>query len=307
LPTFAPQTLGAKAHMRSARAYLQDNVFSRLSQLGVARASGPQQCDAVLSLQEPPMFAVRHGGASASTAQRPSLVRSHSDTSLTDGAAVARFLERQNCCEVERRERLQQIEAETAPSWQPEICERSLRLAEKRELRLVVSDSSGLDSSRRRTAAHTIELEQECTFRPAITTAAAQRGSRSIEDLSTGDQRRREARLAKLRAMAELQEASSFAPKVNDYEGIGGRLKIRDDPQTLLERITVAGKAADNRRERDLKRLEDQEMARCTFAPQVKPAPVYIQRMAASHRAARALKEKDRLHEENATKPSWQF
>jgi len=306
-PTFAPQTLGAKAHMRNAKAYLQDNVFSRLSQLGVARSSGPQQCDAFSSWHEASMTAVGHGGTSATTTQRPSLVRSQSDTSLTDGAAVARFLERQNCCEVERRGRLQQMKAETAPSWQPEICERSARLAERRQYRLAVGASSGLDSSCRQNAAQPAELETECTFRPSITPYAAQRDARSIEDLSLGDQRRREARLAKLRARAEVQEASSFAPKVNDYEGIGGRLRIRDDPQTLLERITVAGKAADKRRERDLKRLEDQEMAGCTFSPQVKPAPVYIQRMAASHRAARVLKEKDRLHEENDTRPNWQF
>lgn len=297
-PTFVPRTLGVKPSMTNARAYLQDDVFTRLSQ-----SFGEQQ-----EVPSDSWDARADKGGSVSGGSF--LSRSHSDTSLGDGS-VMRFLQRQNDCEVGRRERLNMLESELAPTLRPELCERSVRLAEKRQMRLASVAVAGGGSKRGegtdRDGKQIVrtELEQECTFRPKITEAAAQRDPRSLEDLSTGDQKRREAKLAKVREDLKKKDVSSFAPKVNDFQGVGGRLRILDEPQTLLERITASHKAALLRRERDLRKSQDQELACCTFAPQVKSAPAFVHRMAESHRQARVLKEKENLAEAPRQRPEW--
>merc|ERR1711972_458823 len=114
-----------------------------------------------------------------------------------------------------------------------------------------------------------------------------------MSDLSLGDQRRREVRLARTREELEKKNVSTFKPKIIEYGNVGGRLRVLQEPDTFIERTMRSRNIEAARREKDAKKLEDLELSRCTFAPKVQQAPGFIRRMAASHRLARELREKE--------------
>jgi len=280
--------------MVSARAYLQDDVFTRLTQAPEPQPRPPD------SPARGPRGACSSSGASVCSISTMS--RSRSDTSLSDGAML-RFLQRQNVCEEGRRERLNLIESATAPPLRPEICERSSRLAERRQAKLAQGCSQ--DGKKPSESAQ----QEECTFKPAITTLAAQRDARSVSEISLGDQRRREAKVARMRDEMQKKDVSSFAPKIKEYEGIGSRLKLIEEPDTLLERMAKEKKAQQTKRQKELERCQKKELAACTFAPEVKPAPDFVRRLASSSRAIREERDKENCEAEEpvpAPRPAWQ-
>lgn len=96
------------------------------------------------------------------------------------------------------------------------------------------------------------------------------------------------------------------SPKVRDYNGISGRLRVLKDVDTLLERIERVRKAEKTRWEKEIKRQQEQEMAQCTFKPEVKGgAPDFVRRMAATRRAARALLA-EKENPPPPQRPEWQ-
>jgi len=241
------------------------------------------------------------------------LSRCHSDTSLHDGTVI-RFLERQNVCEEGRRERLNLIESATAPPLRPEINERSVRLAERRQARLAQSTDSGScqcaggQPDGKKLANSAAAQLEECTFKPVITALASQRDARSVTEISMGDHRRREAKIARMRDDFLKRDVSSFAPKVKAYEGIGSRLRLIEEPDTILERMDKAQKTQQTKRQKELARLQAKELSVCTFSPEVKPAPGFVRRMAASSRAIREDRDKENLEAEEpgpAPRPAW--
>lgn len=313
--TFLPQTNGVSLDMVNTQAYLREDVFARLSQATTA---------------EPP------------DTPPPPLLRSHSDSSVCANghASLHRFLERQNLQEKARLRRLGDLEAAHAPPLQPALCERSLRLAEQQRQRggsaagstLSVAGFVGLPPRAsggeasvvsRPAAVAGVALEKskasvaeppadpECTFRPRITRAARERQARSPSQLGPGDAERRAARRAKASEEQKRREFEQLqAPKINSYNGITGRLRIRKDADTLMERIEKTRVAERKRCEQDAKRQQELEDAQCPFRPQVKPAPAFVQRMAATRRASRvAALEKENgaaQQQQQQHRPEWQ-
>eukprot|EP00440_Ansanella_granifera_P072239 gb/GFBE01078393.1/.p1 GENE.gb/GFBE01078393.1/~~gb/GFBE01078393.1/.p1 ORF type:complete len:550 (+),score=73.97 gb/GFBE01078393.1/:1-1650(+) len=304
---FVPATNPVPPSMRSAHAYLQEDVFSRLS-------------------RPPPCTPDRHEVAEERRRHSASspwpLSRSCSEPSIGVDSSMLCFLQRQNLCEEARQQRLQSIEASTAPSLRPALCQRSLQLVTRSQRRAAdaadatpavrscperpqtapgrTSASPPPKPARPRTA-----TERECTFAPKITSLARQREPRSFSELGPGDQRRREKRARQRREVTEKQEASrySFKPEVRSYQGIGSRLRVLEDPDTLLERMARSREAA-MRNARNAKKVEEYP-----FHPEgVKPAPELVRRMAESHRALRELREKENSQNNSKAKPrpAWQ-
>lgn len=269
--TFAPQTLNVPARMVNAQAYLRDDVFSRLSFTGA----------------DPPGVADSCGPPSNS----PSLQRSYSSGSIVN-SSLQHFLERQEVHEAQRQRHMTYLERQTAPTLQPEIGDRSRRLAERRRHQEV----TGVAPSVRCEPKSTEELqERKCTFRPKLTQLAKERSYRGLEMLAFGDGERRREKIAKQKQEFEKQEVQGlFAPKVKTYNGVGSRLRLVNESDSLLERMT-------DDRERELTRVrlknqirEKNEQAEYTHAPKVLgDAPKFVRRMAESYRAAREAREKE--------------
>lgn len=274
--TFVPQTNGVSNDMPNAQFYLKEDVFSRLS----------QRCE--------------HESAGKASSSSAGLQRSWSDAGLGD-SVVTRFLERQNEKEEERLDRLEGLQVAASPPGRPEINGRSARLAERRRERTGESFSS--EKAFKPLAEP--PLEPECTFRPKITQAAKEARTRTPAQLGPEDYKRKLAKREKLVEAKEKKELEELRdPKVRSYNAIGGRLRLIEDIDGLLGRI-------DKKREREQQRSEKcaedrakQEMAECSFKPEVKKVPAFVQQMAATRRAARAQTEADSSPSEQP-RPDW--
>lgn len=198
-----------------------------------------------------------------------------SATSKTARVSLTNFLHRQNTMETLRRDRLEILKSEQAPTLQPELCERSRMLAERWCARQAEAVDGKSDSV----------LEQDCLFAPTINKISQKRKSRGCKDMSAGDQARREASIVCLREQAEEQESDvvRFEPRSTD-DGAGCWRRILKDRDAYLAHV-------DRTRKKNFALNEEMQQAEfertCTFKPHVRPAPVFVRRMAESHRLVR--------------------
>jgi len=306
---FYPQTNAVARDMVNARAYLQDDVFTRLSQ-------PPHNA----SVSHPPAVHLSQQGELAPTqaSMESSISRCRSEASGAEISFLG-FLQRQNFHEECRRERLEHLESVHAPTLQPELCNRSVRLAERRQARLASGGVPEASRARGCSGGGNGKVhpswpwpDLECSFRPKITAAAQQRDRRSFSELSAGDHKRREAKLKRQREKKKETEMQSFSftPQVNEFCGVQSRLRIQEDPDMYLQRVEKERTQQDKRREAEQRKIIEQEAAECTFKPDVNPAPNFVRRMAESYRLVRQLKEKEGRSEGDdgggvACRPDW--
>ena len=177
------------------------------------------------------------------------------------------------------------MSVELMPSHEPMLCKKSLeltiakggfldRLAEDSEKRLIDLEKSAM------------EKEAELTFKPAINPKSHVLAPRNFEELSTGDQLRRQAAQEAIKLKVEQTELSeiTFHPKLNFKKGASSRLKLLSDPNSYLSRLAEEAAAKEEIQEQRARELELKEMEGCTFRPQVHDAPTFVKRIAASMR-----------------------
>lgn len=302
---FVPVTNSVHKDMVNARAYLAEDVFSRLMQPSPEMLS--QSCSSISGSPTRQSHRESRGNGGKSS-EVCTTSKCQSAASRSDESFIS-FLHRQNTCEEWRRERLSSIKAATDPPHRPVLCDRSIQLADRHRARRERSlEKGGIDTN---AAAKEPAKEQECSFRPQITEAAKQRERRSLSELSAGDQRRREAKMDRLREQfAKEMKDETFAPHFyNTVEGVQSRLRVLQDPDSYLERVAKARSIQATRCEQERKRLLAKEAAECTFKPQVKSAPQFVQRMAESYRLVRSLKEKENESldqcSDSTSRPEW--
>lgn len=306
---FAPITNAVPRDMVNARAYLAEDVFSRLMQ------PSPDSLSASL-LQGPGAQKSESSARAIDTGEKAndlsSVSRCRSAASLSSDS-FGTFLQRQNACEEWRRERLDSIKKETAPTLRPELCDRSMQLASRHRARCErrneqqqqgrSGDSDGKESA----------PEPECSFRPVITEAAKQRERRSLSELSTGDQRRREKKITAAREQQRAKEMKEvpFAPNINTGTDAQSRIRALKEPDSYVTRITKQMTLKKGRVEQERQRRLEKEVEECTFKPKVKASPDFVQRMAESYRLVREQKEKENqsLESDDCTdsgsRPEW--
>ena len=105
------------------------------------------------------------------------------------------------------------------------------------------------EASRRRSEQHSSRGEradlpsehvEHCSFRPVITQSAHARRTRSVVEMSTGEQERRLRALeAKRNDQANLEDnALTFQPHINEVPGVQSRLKVTSEPTSYLARVS---------------------------------------------------------------------
>lgn len=262
-----PCTNAVPDTMGNARAYLARDVFARLS----APSLPEEEID---------------------TSSR--LTRSRSDSGLLDQVS-SEFLRRQEVFEEERRERLGLLQFIMEPPHTPLLSNRSRQLAEKRRQR----HPSEVSRRPRRDA---VQHDPECSFRPAISADAAVRRARSIDELSTGDRKRQEARTAKLRAevQAESLKEATFTPHIHGGKG-RSRNRLLEDP---VERVRTIRSLKEAKREEEMMMRRRQEEERCTFKPEIRQPPQFVSEMAQSYRTLQSLRKEEKP-DEKPVRPIW--
>lgn len=342
--SFAPQTNCVPVNFVNARAYLQENVFTRLTQ---------QKCGGDDSSFD--------GGDGAAIGGMTPVNRSRSEAHASDAgsndAVVERFIERQQHFEEERRAHLGSLELAASQPQDPVLCVRSRRLAELArrrqgrtdaraeanstdecgsectgdgppdtvtELRSAAEamkaaylhrDDAGLrkiglpaSKSTAKQASRHGQRQQIPSFTPKITPLAKKLDPRGFEALSTGDAKRREGRVEKMREEQRKkgEVEYSFQPKTRDYHGVPSRLRILTEPDTYIERVQ-SEKQADLKKYQELANAKLQrEEAGNTFAPHVTAVPDFLRRMSEAYRVARQTRAIDEDLQQPHSRPDWQ-
>lgn len=178
-----------------------------------------------------------------------------------------------------------------------------------------VGSTSALTTSRRSGAEECEATAQSpnLSFQPSITASASRRPARSLSELSRGDAMRREAKVhqKRLEQRSEADKELIFKPHLIAAPSalavnpaVKSKLRLLEDPDSYLERIAGA------RHDKELKCQEAseeraaQELAACTFSPQVqKGAPDFVRQMAETYRLARSLAVAEKA---KSPRPGWQ-
>lgn len=80
-----------------------------------------------------------------------------------------------------------------------------------------------------------------------------------------------------------------------------GRLRVREDPSSYLQRLQRESEMMENKMKERLLQNEAQELAECTFRPEVHDAPTYVKRIAKSMALTRAIQPPS----SETSKPEW--
>jgi len=310
--TFRPTTNEVDSSMHDALKYLSTDAFERLSnppprpanydrpETGTRRAA---------SASRRPQSSM--GGANTarqSTTGRMS--RSKTPTTRGRGSETNRsghesFLARQEHQEAVRRAKLAKQKEELEPSFEPMLCKKSIGISSKRggdflaRQEQEAARKAHRDEMRRRSD----ESMKECTFKPKISTKGEESRARSVDELSTGDALKKQAmqEAMKLRAEQEEMKEYTFQPRIHSNSGVQGRLQILSEPGTYVARVASDQMRQDQQIHEHLRKLELEEMAECTFEPEIHEAPAYVKRIARSM----ALTRSERPEVNEIETPTW--
>jgi hypothetical protein len=311
--TFQPQTNAVNAQsMPVAAAYLQTPIFERLANTKtsaqVEREAQVREDAARLAASQASAAAAEEAGAdggagAANGAGAPPFSAAAAPPAPPAALSAERerrlqeFLSRQAAAARKKEEGVEAARRAAAPSLQPALCERSLRIVQSKGagpfLDRIVHDAIRMEHDNLRTQARHSH-DPECTFAPAINPSSRAMRPRSVVDMSRGDALKREtaARLLRLKIEQEDLEGITFRPRINERSRVSeGRLRILSDPDNYVRRIQRDQDAQAERARRALSDKEAAERAACTFAPAVHGAPAYVSQIAASMALARSFKE----------------
>lgn len=131
------------------------------------------------------------------------------------------------------------------------------------------------------TAAAEAAVYEECTFKPVITSKAAQMPRRTVEQLADGGRKRHELWLQeqKQSAAAKELEGYTFKPQLQAsskaYKEVGPVISFKH-PERNLAMVDAKRRMKEAQRQLVLKAREEKELQNCTFAPQTTPVPGYL-------------------------------
>eukprot|EP00981_Chlorochromonas_danica_P001979 scaffold409_cov167-Ochromonas_danica.AAC.11 len=334
--TFTPQVNKVKAHMNSAKQYLQTNVVERLSRPvvsgdgGINREDGMgQMFDDSFNLREPgnvidaaTFIGALQGSAEGrpSTSPHPYLFSANKSQVSASSNGLAKeekkirqerlesFLRRQESMLEKKKKSIEQLEKHTTPAFKPEVSRVAKRLTRDQFMKRVERD---IEQRTTREQLKEIEATKEFSFRPAINRKAGSMRSRSVFEMSRGDALRKEAnnRMLKLKADQEQLANVTLQPAISSKAKEIGRSYLHmindDDPSQYLRWLKEKEKKLEEKRDLERKRKEEEELVGCTFAPRTIDCPAYIKRIKNSMDLVKAARSADSVMNSQAIKPDW--
>ena len=308
--TFRPRTNEVDPSMRDAIKYLSSDAFERLSN----PPPKPVIYDKTPRTARRASSTSRRGATPRATreaiesrrpqsARRPRPSSRGGDTESTRGNES--FLMRQEKREAVRQAKLSRMKDKLEPTFEPMLCKKSISLSAKRggdfleRQKQEESRKAHRDEMRMRKD----ETMKECTFKPVISTKGQESRARSVDEMSTGDALKKQALQEALKLKKEQEELENltFRPRIHHAPGVEGRLKILSEPETYVQRVQSDQIRQDQLVEEHQRQLEIDEMAECSFKPEIHDAPAYVKRIARSM----ALTKSARPAPEEPGQPAW--
>lgn len=277
--TFIPRVKGLIKGMNSAKEYIKQNPFERLSK--------PKEVSEPDEPEEEIEISPKHSIVSSSTEYKE----------YGDSFSSRPFFERQALYELMKAEK--KSYHENMPSVGPEICERSKKMVKKgffeRNQEMIDKKEATLKNSQKPSG---------CTFQPRITQKAKLVKNRSFTEMSYGDSKKKETKIQTMK-----QEIEQNFKAMNNlglshtklYSNVGSTIKILDDPDSYVARL----RDLQRNKEQKIKAIKDerekQELSACTHAPVTIEAPSYVKQIARNM----ALLKAERAAYEEESKPDW--
>eukprot|EP00512_Aurantiochytrium_limacinum_P008543 CAMPEP_0171538482 /NCGR_PEP_ID=MMETSP0960-20121227/62_1 /TAXON_ID=87120 /ORGANISM="Aurantiochytrium limacinum, Strain ATCCMYA-1381" /LENGTH=837 /DNA_ID=CAMNT_0012085369 /DNA_START=546 /DNA_END=3059 /DNA_ORIENTATION=- len=335
--TFTPQTNPVHPKMEAAQVYLSNDIFTRLSQprealyqrreadSGSEVSPGSGDDDRVMDMETfMASLGDAQGDANSSKGgkQRPgSAPRQRPSTAEGAKALTAEerrerrksfeaFLARQSHSTVRKQQKIAQVAQRTNPSHKPELCAKSLSMANQRAkgdfLQRVAKGAIRREHEavRRKSSS----LDPECTFHPKITRVGQSRPARTTLEMSRGDSLRKETntRLMKLRVEQEELQDLTFTPEFQArHKAAEGRLKILSEPDTYIRRLQHKDTLQSHKQTKAAQDQEMKELEECTFKPEIHDAPAYVKRIVRSLALAKPAREAQAAAEKEHARPEW--
>ncbi|KAK3268347.1 hypothetical protein CYMTET_23140, partial [Cymbomonas tetramitiformis] len=148
---------------------------------------------------------------------------------------------------------------------------------------------------------------EECTFKPAINATSRARKQRSLDDLSRGDLERRAQTKAAATQVVRNREMDgvTFKPAkiAREVPGTRSKLQLDSDLGSYLDRVHEEHAKQRHVTEQHHQSQQETELAKCTFRPEVRPAPKYVQRL--SSRPGRRSTNEESSKQKGSTRPGW--
>jgi hypothetical protein len=314
--SFTPRVNAVPPSMPSARRYLEQPTWERLHKSKSARPAegsgtpedggggylntsyasssmnngGPsfvtnssQPTDSTKQPQQQAM-AGDHLNGTVGTKTQP---RPASASSARKKINIDAFLRRQDTNEALKQERLARVREQTTPSYTPQICRKSVQLAEK--TRTLPPGTRPRSASMKEG-----DYDQECTFRPVINRNARTRKARGPEAMSVGDAMKKEAlqQAIKMQVEKESLEGVTFKPTISKpAQKLQGRVTVTSDPDAFMKRLQAEKERKLQREEQLRLEKEKKELQECSFQPEVHEAPAYVKRIARTMRIVRGPRQ----------------
>jgi len=341
--TFAPKVNPVKPTMRAAQMYLEQNAFERLSSAGggKARSARGDGSESEGGYESEGGGGARRGRSlSRSNGSASARARSQGARSVSPGsrggasaaaaaadkdpgassASFADFLARLRFKELQRLEKLEKLKADEQGLHQhgrPMLSKKSAQIVRESIEAGTYASPSKRSSSRdgRRhslsSSASAPSLDAECTFAPSINPySAALSRPRSFEAMSALEMARRAQNLerATQERLANEMAQASFTPYVNPkprhLEHVESRLRVTQQPEAYVERVAFQQALREAERAREQARRVEEDLAQCTFAPQVHDAPQFVKRIARVV-AQQKAQQQQQTARRSKPKPDW--
>ena len=128
-------------------------------------------------------------------------------------------------------------------------------------------------------------IQEEHTFQPKISQKSEKLRSRTVFEMSHGDQMKRASNRTniEMRLQQEQDKELSFKPKITTKAK--EKKSLLSDPQQFLDTYRTKQENLDAERQHKLKKREQDEYEQCTFVPTTRDCPSYIAKIAASMQA----------------------
>eukprot|EP00953_Heterococcus_sp_UTEX-ZZ885_P036570 18816-Heterococcus_DN1.PRE.3 len=233
------------------------------------------------------------------------------------------FLSSQNHHHTKKQMNIAKLTAAVMPSFTPHIDEHSRQIASEKLGKSVFLQRVEIDAMRHQRGLRRAEREHDdkitaaCTFKPTVNESSKHRRARTAVELSVGDviKRDRKRQAARVRQETVHAQQHTFKPVLHT-EGTGiaplvseGRLMLQSDPDSYLARVEQAR----HEREAALKRQYYENMianvAQCTFTPEIRACPAFIQRTAEGYallqQQQQQQQQKQRGRQQERQLPEW--
>lgn len=152
---------------------------------------------------------------------------------------------------------------------------------------------------------HQIVHDDDCTFKPKLSTKTEKIRARSLFELSKGDSIRKDTnrRLLKLQSEQEDLSEMTFKPQISQYA------KSKKPTLDLSEEYTLKLKKVNEEKqksiEKELEKRKEMEIEGCTFSPETRECPAYIKRIAKSLSIVKSARSSSQSVFSNNSKPDW--